>query len=112
MPGIPLGCRALMGLATAVEASRRPFLSCNSALIIAVAACDCTPQRRPPHRPSPPPAQPFTAPREHMPGIPLGCRALMNLANAVEALGGRNAAANMVVILHLSDAQIELVGKY
>jgi hypothetical protein len=45
---------------------------------------------------------------ECMLGIPLGCRILMNIAAAVEAMGGKNGPGNMVVLVHLSDHNVEL----
>ena len=42
-----------------------------------------------------------------MPGIPLGCRILMNLALAAEAHGGCSAPGRLVVLLHLNERQVQ-----
>ena len=47
--------------------------------------------------------------RERMPGIPYGCRVLMNLALAAESLGGASAPSRLVVLLHLNERQVEQV---
>ena len=44
-----------------------------------------------------------------MPGIPYGCRVLMNLALAAELRGGASAPSRLVVILHLNERQVEQV---
>lgn len=45
--------------------------------------------------------------REHVPGVPLGCRVLWNLIAAVTARAGRAAASKLHVLLHLADDRVE-----
>ena len=44
-----------------------------------------------------------------MPGIPYGCRVLINLALAAESIGGASAPSRLVVVLHLNERQVEQV---
>jgi hypothetical protein len=45
--------------------------------------------------------------KDRVPGIPWGARILTNLAVAAEALGGKDGARHLTVLLHLAEDQVE-----